>query len=378
VRVLDLFSGIGGFSLGLERAGMKTVAFCEIEPFCRAVLKKHWPDVPQFEDVRKLRGEDVGPVDLVCGGYPCQPFSTAGKRGGAEDDRHLWPEMRRIISECRPDWVLAENVAGHITLGLDEVLSDLDALGYASRAFVIPACAVDAPHRRDRVWIVANANSQGLEGRERAELRERGTQRVIGKGGASVRNASSPRLQDRQPGPMGRPGADTQSERSDRWPSDAGICRVANGVPNELDFFRGVANEQSGSAETKPEDDFFNWKVLRAMWEHGSSPASSRQLYVRGMLNSLPGLPREAPQGGWYLGPWIKNSEGLRGLWQEFYSKSYDEAQDLQRTMLERVRSYKRPKAMGSRVDRIKSLGNAVVPQVVEIIGRAIMQAEAA
>jgi DNA (cytosine-5)-methyltransferase 1 len=224
----------------LERAGMTTVAFCEIEPFCRAVLRKHWPDVPQFEDVRLLRGEDVGPVDLVCGGYPCQPFSQAGKRGGAEDDRHLWPEMRRIISECRPDWVLAENVAGHITLGLDQVLSDLDALGYASRAFVIPACAVDAPHRRDRVWIVANANSQGLEGRERAELRERGTQRAIGQGGASVRNAS-PAISNRPFEYEDEAGSARLADPS-WWPSDASICRVANGVPNRVDRIRSLGN----------------------------------------------------------------------------------------------------------------------------------------
>ena len=167
MRVLSLFAGIGGMDIGLERAGMTVVAQCEIDPFCRAVLKKHWPDVPQFEDVRKLRGEDVGPVDLVCGGYPCQPFSQAGKRGGAEDDRHLWPEMRRLIEELRPAWVLGENVAGHISLGLDEVLSDLDALGYSARPFVIPACAVSAPHRRDRVWIVAHADSERLQRRVR-------------------------------------------------------------------------------------------------------------------------------------------------------------------------------------------------------------------
>lgn len=240
--VLDLFSGIGGFSLGLERAGMTTVAFCEIDPFCRAVLKKHWPHVPQFEDIRSLRGEQVGSVDVVCGGYPCQPFSTAGRRGGAQDDRHLWPEMRRLVEELRPAWVIGENVAGHITLGLDEVLTDLDTLGYASRAFVIPACAVDAPHRRDRVWIVANANSPRLEGRERGELCERGGEWAAGTCGASVRNATSAGLQNGKPGTMGRPRADTEPERSDRWPSDTGICRVANGVRNRVDRIRSLGN----------------------------------------------------------------------------------------------------------------------------------------
>lgn len=222
MRVLDLFSGIGGFSLGLERAGMTTVAFCEIDPFCRAVLRKHWPDVPQFEDVRKLRGEDVGPVDLVCGGYPCQPFSTAGKRGGAEDDRHLWPEMFRIISELRPTWVLGENVAGHITLGLDEVLSDLDALGYASRAFVIPACAVDAPHRRDRVWIVAHANSP--ERKTRGTVSSGNGQGADGQGGGCTRWFISTRHRKR---PIGRTGADggTQAFSAGKRSASRSCCQ---------------------------------------------------------------------------------------------------------------------------------------------------------
>lgn len=103
LRVLDLFSGIGGFSLGLERTGgFETVAFCEIDPYCRKVLKKHWPNVPCFEDVTKLKGEDIdGPVDVITGGFPCQPFSHAGKRRGAEDDRHLWPEVDRLLDEFR-------------------------------------------------------------------------------------------------------------------------------------------------------------------------------------------------------------------------------------------------------------------------------------
>lgn len=143
---------------------MTTVAFCEIDPFCQKILRKHWGnDIPIHSDIRELKGEHVGPVGLVAGGYPCQPFSTAGERRGAEDDRHLWPEMRRLVEELRPAWVLGENVAGHISLGLDQVLSDLEALGYATRAFVIPACAVDAWHRRDRVWVVANSASFGLE-----------------------------------------------------------------------------------------------------------------------------------------------------------------------------------------------------------------------
>ena len=136
---------------------MTTTAFCEIDPFCRKILKQHWPNVPIFDDIRTLSGDDVGPVDLICGGYPCQPFSVAGKQRGKADNRHLWPEYYRLIQEIKPRWIIGENVAGHIKLGLDDVLFDLEREGYTWESFVIPACAVNAPHRRDRVWIVANA-----------------------------------------------------------------------------------------------------------------------------------------------------------------------------------------------------------------------------
>ena len=155
--VLDLFSGIGGFSLGLERAGMQTVAFCENDKFCQKVLAKHWPDIPIHENIEELDGRQYrGTVDLVCGGFPCQPFSVAGQQRGAEDDRALWPEMLRVIREVEPAWVIGENVSGIINMELDNVLSDLENSGYSCQTFVIPACAVDAPHRRDRVWIIAS------------------------------------------------------------------------------------------------------------------------------------------------------------------------------------------------------------------------------
>ena len=161
VQVLDLFSGIGGFSLGLKRAGMETIGFCEIDPFCRKVLTKHWPDVPIHTDIRGLEGKDYkGRAEIICGGFPCQPFSQAGKRRGTEDDRHLWPEMLRVISEVRPTWVIGENVIGFAKLGLDQALTDLENEGYATRTFNIPACAVGAPHIRQRLWIVAHADSE--------------------------------------------------------------------------------------------------------------------------------------------------------------------------------------------------------------------------
>jgi len=184
MKVLDLFSGIGGFSLGLERAGMTTVAFCEIEEFPRKVLAKHWPDVPIYPDVRELTKEQLDndgiTVDVICGGYPCQPFSTAGKRRGAEDDRHLWPEYLRLIREIKPRYVIGENVAGHISMGLDTVLSDLEGEGYTWQAFVIPACAVNAPHRRDRVWIIANSTKLHSNGGRTDKGKSKGQKPELG------------------------------------------------------------------------------------------------------------------------------------------------------------------------------------------------------
>lgn len=193
VRHLDLFSGIGGFTLAAKAVwggAHETVAFCDNDNFCQNVLRKHWPDVPVYGDIRELTADrlvadaDLGRcgskrmgvvaergetpfgndahgrrsapiVDLLTGGFPCQPFSNAGRKRGDKDDRYLWPEMLRVIRETKPAWVVGENVAGIVRMALDQVCSDLEGEGYAVQPFVVPACAVGAPHRRDRVWIVA-------------------------------------------------------------------------------------------------------------------------------------------------------------------------------------------------------------------------------
>lgn len=177
LRVLDLFSGIGGFSLGLERTGgFETVAFCEIDPFCRKVLKKHWPEVPQYDDVRTLTGErltaDGITVDVITGGFPCQDISAAGKRAGITDGTRsgLWSEIVRLACEIRPRYILIENVS-NLLIGPSErpggwfsrILCDLASIGYDAEWACITASSVGAPHERDRVWIVAYPNTSQFQ-----------------------------------------------------------------------------------------------------------------------------------------------------------------------------------------------------------------------
>ena len=164
---LSLFSGIGGLDLAAEMAGFVTVGQVEFADYPTRVLEKHWPDVPRWRDIRTLTGDSfyartgLRTVDVVSGGFPCQPFSIAGKQRGKEDDRYLWPEMLRVIRELRPAWVLGENVPQIVNLALDTVLSDLEGEGYEVQCFLVPACGVDAPHKRERVAILAHALNRG-------------------------------------------------------------------------------------------------------------------------------------------------------------------------------------------------------------------------
>ena len=170
MKALDLFSGIGGFSVGLERAGFKTVAFCEIDKYCRLVLNKHWKDTKIYHDVREITRQQYEQDGLelpgiITGGFPCQPFSVAGRQKGSGDNRYLWPEMFRVIKEFKPRWIVAENVRGIINIQdgvvFENVCTDLESQGYETQTFIIPAAGVGAPHRRDRVWIVGYAKHNG-------------------------------------------------------------------------------------------------------------------------------------------------------------------------------------------------------------------------
>ena len=230
MNVLDLFSGIGGFSLGLERAGMKTVAFCEIDKRARLVLKKHWPNVPIFEDVSKLSKGDIHePIDVICGGFPCQDISLSGRGAGLEGKRSgLWFEFHRLIKEIKPRYAIIENVSALRSRGLDRVLGSLAEIGYDAEWHCIPASAVGAPHQRDRIWIVAYPHSPRKLQPQRTEQDERGWF-----GDSSEEMANADCAQFKGGGLSGRILAEnTNLGGTSWWAIEPSVGRVADGVPN--------------------------------------------------------------------------------------------------------------------------------------------------
>jgi len=278
VNVLSLFSGIGGLDLGLERAGMTVAGQVEIDPWCRTILAKHWPEVPRHDDVRTAAewwGDRPRP-DLICGGFPCQPVSVAGLKLAQDDERWLWPAMAACIGALRPRFALMENVPGLLARGMGDVLGALAALGYDAEWDCVPASAVGAPHQRDRVWIVANSaellgdGGDGEPGRQvpepgdrrRAaaavadaegqcrELRQAAGERPgrLAGSGAEVPDADGQCRRTFRPvsatqaRPVDSPGRRRQLAGVNPWPAEPDVGRVAHGIPRRVDRLRGLGN----------------------------------------------------------------------------------------------------------------------------------------
>ena len=448
---LSLFSGIGGLDLAAEMAGFRTVGQCEWADYPTKVLEKHWPDVPRWRDIRTLTGESfyektgLQTVDVISGGFPCQPFSVAGKRRGKEDDRYLWPEMLRVISELRPAWIVGENVAGIVNMALDQVYSDLENEGYAVQALIIPACAVDAPHRRDRCAIVAwNSNSRDRDAWAEREVEKRENAEPTGIC-ENVAHAESIRLQRERPSREQVSGARSEKTQPERrcdvlsdtdnrgrslwrdgevpaveetatswadhrgraaeyvagewWPAEPDVGRSLDGVSCWLDGIGGLSNEAKERAR----------EILRNLREE---TVSETVQWTIGRFNSISKAEvllaflceyeEECNGSRISLESRTISERKLRDLWRtiefartshrrEYHSQLAREYSDTLFRLshgapslmseawedntwengIERVAT-----GVPSRVDRLKCLGNAVVPQQFYPIFQAIADTE--
>lgn len=361
LTMLDLFSGIGGFSLAASWTGaIETIAFCEIEPYCQKVLRKNFPGIPIHPDIKQLRREGVGTVDIVCGGPPCQPASCAGKRRGVEDDRWLWPETIRIVQEVHPRWCVFENPTGILTLNggmeFEHILSELETEGYEVQAIIVPAASVGAPHLRYRVWIVANSNRH--TGRSRGAEPERQQRQARFADGSHVMAYSNGGRS------LQRKSAEhSAKERIEAFPRSS-VC--GQDIPNagsngrrEPDAGEALLNEkrnnqayqQDGRTElyeivsnskNVPDTSSSRLQIAEQEWKHGRPTTQcgwrTTEPRLGGMVDGLPA--------------------GLDGYWRV--------EPDIPRIAT----------GIPSRVARIKALGNAIVPQVVYPIFQGIVEIE--
>jgi len=364
---LDLFSGIGGFAIAAQACGYTTSGFCEKEKYAQQILKERFGAVLADADERRseqrntekrrlpkphacnprlhpdiftLNGADYAGVDLLTGGFPCQPFSVAGKRRGAEDDRAIWPEMLRVIREAKPTWIIGENVAGIVTMELDNILSDLEGIGYSAWPLIVPACAVDARHRRDRVWIVAHAGHLCGRGRaeptreERAETSNSGAKLADSEGAGLERREQHGTQLESELG-LGKGGSCPRRQLPGGWrevvfaaecdPEGDGLC------PCGFDY-------SEGCSQPGPTQDGYEYTerdgVLYGRPEGQLEPA------ICGMAHGIP----KGLDGGSRFCQWPEEDPGTA-----------------------RVTT-----GMKHRAHRLKGLGNSIVPQVAEEIIRAI------
>jgi len=292
--VIDLFSGIGGFALGLEATGyFRTIQFVENEKWCQKILNKNFPKVPIHDDIKTYNTYKGVEADVVVGGFPCQPFSVAGKQKAIQDDRHLWPDMFRVIRQTKPIWVIGENVRNIVSISdgmvLEQVYLDLESQGYEVQSFIIPASAVNAPHQRYRTWIVAYSECN----EHRKEIRR------------SSEETSEVQREHRQ------------NDNQSRQFSGASAVRFSN------KGYDDVAHTDSRSKETFDKEKVLGKQNRKKQTER----YSNGNLQVRGQWNTEPNVGRVA-------------------------------------------------NGISNRVDRLKGLGNAIVPQIAYQIGKAIMEAE--
>tara|TARA_B100000003_G_scaffold157000_1_gene142427 strand:+ start:1972 stop:2925 length:954 start_codon:yes stop_codon:yes gene_type:complete len=307
---LDLFSGIGGFALALEKVGFKTVGFCEVDPYCRLLLQKHWKGVTIHHDIKKLEAKDIKePIDILTGGFPCQPYSVAGKQKGTDDNRYLWPDMFRVIKEVKPTFIIAENVRGIVNIQdgmvFETVCSDLESEGFEIQPFIIPAAGVGAPHKRERVWIVGYSKHNG----SLTSKIKRGNKEA---------------------------DAGTQKRQNQTIESE-GTSRSSNNeiMENSRRTLRQGAKFDKENADENKQENANKFKRSSSTPEH--HVADSERIHVQGQQDRS-GQEQSRRESWWEFEPNVgRVANGVPG-----------------------------------RVHRLKGLGNSIVPQIAEEIGKAI------
>ena len=363
LKTLDLFSGIGGFSIGLERAGFKTVAFCEIDEYCKLVLKKHWEDTKIYSDVRdltrqKFEEDGLELPEIITGGVPCQPFSVAGRQKGTEDNRHLWPEMFRVIKDFSPKWIIIENVRGLINIQdgvvFERVHADLANEGFETQSFIIPAAGVGAPHRRDRVWVVAYSEYNGLAfAKKRESIKKtiskesQGQNNSFNTTGTSGLSTSKQIMENSRRTIRGQQSTrnkeGTQSGTSQETKRSADSDSVARSSKRE----KIMANSNEGNVETGRQrqrgirQESKRQRISSDASRSGQAMANTERVYVQGQQDRS-GQEQSRRSGWWDIEPDVgRVADGVQG-----------------------------------RIYRLKGLGNSIIPQIAEEIGKAIAKAE--
>jgi len=317
VTVGSLFSGIGGLDLGLERAGMKVIWQSEIHPYCCKVLKKHWPEVPNHGNIKEINWQKIEKPNIIAGGYPCQPFSQAGKRKGTQDPRHLWPWVREAISQLRPDYAILENVPGHLTMGGTEVVGALTEIGYDAQWRVVSAAGLGANHLRKRIIIVAYPNSSdATHGRKRAHV-------------ASQNNCRG----------------------NDRSGSNSDVGQISLGGARQNTGYVAHPNDSgSRTSQCCVERKHASGVIFGQHSQHGSSRCCTKVAHTNSLGNGKCLFNDNS------ISEFAQSCRSLGTNWQV-------------EPNVGRVAH-----GIPNRVDRLRGLGNAVVPQVAEYIGRLVME----
>lgn len=368
---LSLFSGIGGLDLAAEWAGIRTVGQCEWADYPTKVLEKHWPDVPRWKDIRTLTGESFyertgrRTVDIISGGFPCQPFSVAGKQRGKEDDRYLWPEMVRVIKELRPTWVVGENVAGIIKLALPDILYELEACGYRTRTFLIPACAIGARHRRYRVAIVGYSEHDGSSPAEIARgIKEAGR-------GKQKRKETSCEFTGAGKSGNGKSLADSHTE----WKLQPPGCKqdIRNGIGLSSE---DVANTNSAglqaqgaeqqTARTSRTSENAQYANCARRKEQYASAKSDKERFIGWRCDERANRTSDGTAESIMDRMAHGFPNWMDGDLDFIINHYWDDEPGIPRVTT----------GINHRVDRLKCLGNAVVPQQFYPIFRAIIEIE--